>query len=112
MKEAIPGLAKIALIINMSDADGVKRYIEVAQEPSKPLGVTLGRFAVREVEDFDGWANLLKKSIPEWPRRADLRCTTEFRWIVGTRPTKRTTITSCRPIQREPGSGPPCCGRS
>jgi hypothetical protein len=41
-----------------------------------------------------------------------LRCTTEFRWIVGTRPTKRTTITSCRPIQREPGSGPPCCGRS
>ena len=37
MKEAIPGLAKIALIVNMSDADGVKRYIEVAQEASKPL---------------------------------------------------------------------------
>jgi hypothetical protein len=70
MKEAIPGLAKIALIVNMSDADGVKRYIEVAQEASKPLGVTAGRFEVRETKDFDGWANLLRKSIPEWPRRA------------------------------------------
>jgi putative ABC transport system substrate-binding protein len=70
MKEAIPGLAKIALIVNMSDADGVKRYIEVAQEASKPLGVTVGRFEVRETKDFDGWANLLRKSIPEWPRRA------------------------------------------
>jgi putative tryptophan/tyrosine transport system substrate-binding protein len=70
MKEAIPGLAKIALIVNMSDADGVKRYIEVVQEVSKLLGVTVGRFEVRETKDFDGWANLLRKSIPEWPRRA------------------------------------------
>ena len=34
------------------------------------LGVTVGGFEVRETKDFDGWANLLRKSIPEWPRRA------------------------------------------
>jgi putative tryptophan/tyrosine transport system substrate-binding protein len=62
MKEAIPSLAKIALVVNMSDPDGAKRYIEVAQEASKPLGVTVGRFEVREAKDFDGVFDQISQS--------------------------------------------------
>ena len=62
MKEAIPSLAKIALVVNMGDPDGAKRYIEVAQEASKPLGVTVGRFEVREAKDFDGVFDQISQS--------------------------------------------------
>jgi putative ABC transport system substrate-binding protein len=62
MKEAIPSLAKMALIVNMSDPDGAKRYIEVAQEASKPLGVTVGHFEVREARDFDAVFNQISQT--------------------------------------------------
>ncbi len=54
LKEAIPGLSKLALIVNMSDPDGAKRYVDVAQEASKALGLTVERFEVREGADFEG----------------------------------------------------------
>jgi putative ABC transport system substrate-binding protein len=53
MKEAIPSLAKVALVVNMSDPDGARRYVEVAQEASQPLGVAVERFEVREAGDFE-----------------------------------------------------------
>lgn len=54
LKETLPGLSKVALIVNMSDPDGAKRYDEAAQEASKPLGVTVQRFEVRKAQDFEG----------------------------------------------------------
>lgn len=54
LKETIRGLSKVALIVNMSDPEGAQRYIEVAQEAAKPLGVTVERFEVREANDFEG----------------------------------------------------------
>jgi ABC-type uncharacterized transport system substrate-binding protein len=54
LKETIPNLSRVALIVNMSDPDGAKRYIEVAQEASKPLAVTVENFEVREARDFEG----------------------------------------------------------
>jgi putative ABC transport system substrate-binding protein len=54
LKQAIPDLAKVALIVNMSDPDGAKRYIEIAQDASKPLGVSVEPFEVREGKDLDG----------------------------------------------------------
>jgi putative ABC transport system substrate-binding protein len=54
LKETIPGLVKVALIVNMSDPDGAQRYIGVTQEASKQLDVTVERFEVREGKDFDG----------------------------------------------------------
>jgi putative ABC transport system substrate-binding protein len=54
LKETIPGLVKVALIVNMSDPDGAQRYTGVTQEASKQLDVTVERFEVREGKDFDG----------------------------------------------------------
>jgi putative tryptophan/tyrosine transport system substrate-binding protein len=54
LKQAIPNLTKVGLIVNMSDPDGAKRYIEVAQEASKPLDVVVEPFEVREGKDFEG----------------------------------------------------------
>jgi putative tryptophan/tyrosine transport system substrate-binding protein len=54
LKQAIPNLTKVALIVNMSDPDGAKRYIEVTQEASKPLDVAIEPFEVREGKDFEG----------------------------------------------------------
>lgn len=54
LKETIPNLSRVALIVNMSDPDGAQRYIEVAREASKPLGVTVENFEVREAGDFEG----------------------------------------------------------
>jgi putative ABC transport system substrate-binding protein len=62
MNAAIPGLTKVALIVNMSDPDGAKRYIEVAQEASAPLGVTDGHFEVRQAQDFDAVFDQISRS--------------------------------------------------
>lgn len=54
LKETIPALSRVALIVNMSDPVGAQRYIEVAQEAAKPLGVVVQRYEVREAADFEG----------------------------------------------------------
>jgi putative ABC transport system substrate-binding protein len=54
LKETIPSLSRVALIVNMSDPVGAQRYIEVAQEAAKPLGVVVQRYEVRQAADFEG----------------------------------------------------------
>jgi putative ABC transport system substrate-binding protein len=54
LKETIPSLSRVALIVNMSDPVGAQRYIEVAQEAAKPLGVVVRRYEVRRAADFEG----------------------------------------------------------
>ena len=54
LKETIPALSRVALIVNMSDPVGAQRYIEVAQEVAKPLGVVVQRYEVRQAVDFEG----------------------------------------------------------
>jgi putative ABC transport system substrate-binding protein len=54
LKETIPSLARVALIVNMSDPVGAQRYIEVAQETAQPLGVVVQRYEVRQATDFEG----------------------------------------------------------
>jgi putative ABC transport system substrate-binding protein len=54
LKETIPALARVALIVNMSDPVGAQRYVEAAQEAAKPQGVTVQRYEVRQADDFDG----------------------------------------------------------
>jgi putative ABC transport system substrate-binding protein len=54
LKETIPDLERVALIVNMSDPVGAQRYIEAAQEAAKPLGVVVQRYEVRQASDFEG----------------------------------------------------------
>ena len=53
LKETIPSLSRVALIVNMSDPIGAERYIDVAQEAAKPLGVVVTRYEVRQPVDFE-----------------------------------------------------------
>jgi ABC-type uncharacterized transport system substrate-binding protein len=41
LKEAIPGLSRMGLLVNASVPEAARRYIEVAETAARPLGVTL-----------------------------------------------------------------------
>jgi putative ABC transport system substrate-binding protein len=54
LKETIPALSRVALLVNMGDPVGAQRYSEVAQEAAKPLGVAVRRYEVRKAADLEG----------------------------------------------------------
>jgi ABC-type uncharacterized transport system substrate-binding protein len=53
LKEAIPGLARLALLVNASVPDAAQRYIEIAQATARPLGITLQPVEIRTAADID-----------------------------------------------------------
>jgi len=52
-KEAIPGLSRMALLVNASVPEGARRYIEIAQTAARPLGVTLQPVEIRTAADIE-----------------------------------------------------------
>jgi putative ABC transport system substrate-binding protein len=53
LKEAIPGLARMALLVNSSSPEAARSYIEVAQTAARPLGVTVQPVEIRAVADIE-----------------------------------------------------------
>jgi putative tryptophan/tyrosine transport system substrate-binding protein len=53
LKEAIPGLSRMALLVNASYPEAVRRYVEEAQTAARPLGITLQPIEVRSATDFE-----------------------------------------------------------
>jgi putative ABC transport system substrate-binding protein len=53
LKEAIPSLSRMALLVNASVPEAARRYIEVAQTAARPLGVTLLPVEIRTAADIE-----------------------------------------------------------
>ena len=53
LKEAVPGLSRMALLVNVSSLEAARRYIEVAQAAARPLGVTLQPVEIRTPADIE-----------------------------------------------------------
>src|SRR5258707_15703794 len=53
LKEAIPGLSRMALLVNASVPEAARRYIEIAQIAAHHLGVTLQPVEIRTPADIE-----------------------------------------------------------
>jgi len=53
LKEAIPGLSRMALLVNASYPEAAKRYVEAGQTAARPLGIALQSIEVRSAADFE-----------------------------------------------------------
>jgi putative ABC transport system substrate-binding protein len=53
LKEAIPGLSRMALLVNTSFPGDARQYIEIAQTAARLLGVTLQPVEIRTVADIE-----------------------------------------------------------
>ena len=62
LKEAIPGLSRMALLVNASVPDAARRYIEVAQTAARPLGFTLQPVEIRTPADIERAFALITQS--------------------------------------------------
>jgi len=65
LREAIPGLSRMALLVNMSHPEGARRYIEMGQTTARALGLTLQPVEVSGVDDFPRAFALMSKSKAE-----------------------------------------------
>jgi putative tryptophan/tyrosine transport system substrate-binding protein len=52
-KEAIPGLSRMALLVNAGVPDSARGYTEIAQTAARPLGVTLQPVEIRTAADIE-----------------------------------------------------------
>ena len=52
LKEAIPKLARMALLVNAGFPEAARRYVEVAQAVARPLGVTVQPVEIRTPTDI------------------------------------------------------------
>jgi len=62
LKEAIPGLSRMALLVNASVPDAARSYIEVAQTAARPLGFTLQPVEIRTPADIERAFALITQS--------------------------------------------------
>jgi putative ABC transport system substrate-binding protein len=53
LKEAIPRLSRIGLLVNASVPEAARRYVEVAQAAASPLGLTLQPIEIRTPADIE-----------------------------------------------------------
>jgi len=53
LKEAIPKLSRLALLVNAGFPDQARRYVEVAQAVARPLGVTVQPVEIRTPADIE-----------------------------------------------------------
>jgi putative ABC transport system substrate-binding protein len=52
LKEAIPSLSRIGLLVNASVPDAARRYVEIGQTAARPLGLTLQPIEIRAPADI------------------------------------------------------------
>src|SRR5215469_7518950 len=62
LKEAIPGLARMALLVNASVPEAAQRYIEIAQTAAGPLGVILQPVEIRTTADIERAFSIITQS--------------------------------------------------
>lgn len=53
LKEAVPKLSRMALLVNAGFPDAARRYLEAAQGVARPLGVTVQAIEIRTSEDIE-----------------------------------------------------------
>jgi putative ABC transport system substrate-binding protein len=53
LKEATPGLSRMALLVNASYPEAARRYVETGQAAARPLGISLQPIEVRGAADFE-----------------------------------------------------------
>src|SRR5260370_2849533 len=53
LKEAIPKLSRMALLVNAGFPEAARRYVEVAQAVARPLGVTVQPVEIRTPADLE-----------------------------------------------------------
>lgn len=52
LKEAMPALSKVALLVNAGDPEGAQRYVDVSSADASRLGLTVQPVEVRAAADF------------------------------------------------------------
>jgi putative tryptophan/tyrosine transport system substrate-binding protein len=62
LKEAIPGLSRMALLVNAGSPEAARRYIEVAQTAARPLGITLQPVEIRTPADIERAFSMITQS--------------------------------------------------
>jgi putative ABC transport system substrate-binding protein len=62
LKEAIPALSRIALLVNTSNSELARNYIEIAQTAARPLGVTLQPVEIRTAADIERAFSMITQS--------------------------------------------------
>jgi ABC-type uncharacterized transport system substrate-binding protein len=62
LKEAIPSLSRIALLVNASVPEAARRYVEIAQTVVGPLGVTLQPVEIRTPADIERAFSMITQS--------------------------------------------------
>ena len=60
--EAIPGLSRMALLVNASVPEAARRYVEIAQTAARPLGFTLQPVEIRTAADIERVFSLIPQS--------------------------------------------------
>jgi ABC-type uncharacterized transport system substrate-binding protein len=53
LREAIPSLTRMGLLVNASYPEATRRYIEAGQSAARPLGISLQPMEVRSAADFE-----------------------------------------------------------
>jgi putative ABC transport system substrate-binding protein len=62
LKEAIPSLSRVGLLVNASVPEAARRYIEIAQTAARPLGLTLQPVEIRTPEDIGPAFSIITQS--------------------------------------------------
>ena len=62
LKEAIPGLSRIGLLVNASIPEAARRYVDVAEAAAGPLGLTLKPVEIRTPEDIGPAFSMITQS--------------------------------------------------
>ncbi|MBR1157433.1 ABC transporter substrate-binding protein [Bradyrhizobium sp. JYMT SZCCT0428] len=62
LKEIVPSVSKVALLVNPNDKDGARRYIEEAQAAADRLQVALSAFEVRGPGDLESAFSKMQES--------------------------------------------------
>ncbi len=62
LKEAIPKLSRMALLVNAGFPEAARRYVEVAQTVARPLGVTVQPVEIRTPADIERAFSMVTQS--------------------------------------------------
>lgn len=62
LKEAVPSLSRIGLLVNASVPEAARRYVEIAQTAARPLGLTLQPVEIRTPADIEPAFSIITQS--------------------------------------------------
>ena len=62
LKEALPQVSRLGLLVNVSHAEGARRYMRIAETAAASLGITVQPVEVRGPDDFDQAFSFIRDS--------------------------------------------------